>query len=66
MSAMTPAKLAIAALKERVVAAESRRATWQRSGAQEQYLEACSMVDALELQLSALEKAERDDKAPRS
>ena len=60
---MTPAKLAIAALRERVAAAESRRATWRLSGAQERYLEACSMVDALDLQLAALEKAERDDKA---
>lgn len=63
---MTPAKLAIAALRERVAVAESRRAMWQRSGAQERYLEACSMVDALDLQLSALEKAERGDRAARS
>ena len=64
---MTPAKLAIAALRERVAVAESRRDTWQLSGAQERYLEACSVVDALELQLYALEKAERDRQAaPRS
>ena len=64
MSAMTPAKLAIAALRKRVAAAEFRRSTWLLSGDQERYLEACSMVDALELQLTALEKAEREDTAP--
>ena len=64
---MTPAKLAIAALRERVAVAEFRRDTWQLSGARERYLEACSVVDALELQLYALEKAERDRQAaPRS
>ena len=60
---MTPAKFAIAALREIIAGAESRRATWRLSGSQEQYLEACSIVDALELELSGLEKAERDNQA---
>ena len=64
MSAITPAKLAIAALRKRVATAEFQRSTWLLSGDQERYLEACSMVDALELQLTALEKAEREDTAP--
>ena len=64
MSAMTPAKLAIAALRKRVATAEFQRSTWLLSGDQERYLEACSMVDALELQLYTLEKAERDNKTP--
>jgi hypothetical protein len=47
----------IAETKDRIAAAESARATWQRSGMQEKYLESCSMVDALALQLERLEKA---------
>jgi hypothetical protein len=60
---MTPAKLEIAALRQRVAAAQSRRGTWRLAGDQERYLEACSMVDALDLQLSRLEKAEHERQA---
>lgn len=41
----------IAALKERIAKAESERESWRISGMQEKYLEACSLVDALALQL---------------
>ena len=47
----------IAETKDRLAAAESSRATWRRSGMQDKYLESCSMVDALALQLERLEKA---------
>ena len=41
----------VAALQQRIAKAEVDRDTWRRSGMQENYLEACSMVDALNLQL---------------
>jgi hypothetical protein len=47
----------IAALEDRIARAESERNTWRISGIQEKYLEACSMVDALELQLERLRQA---------
>jgi hypothetical protein len=47
----------IAALAARIAKAEAERDTWRASGMQEKYLEACSMVDALELQLEALQRA---------
>lgn len=44
----------IAALQARIARARSERDTWQASGLQEKYLEAYSMVDALELELDRL------------
>jgi hypothetical protein len=41
----------IAAFKSRIAQAESQRDGWRAAGQQEKYLEACSLVDALELQL---------------
>jgi len=41
----------IAALQVRIAKAESDRDGWRVSGLQEKYLEAYSMVEALELQL---------------
>lgn len=41
----------VAALQQRIAKAETDRDTWRASGMQENYLEACSMVDALNLQL---------------
>ena len=39
----------IAALKLRIAGAESQRDGWCAAGQHEKYLEACSLVDALEL-----------------
>lgn len=47
----------IAAMQDRIAKAESERDTWRGSGRQEKYLEAHSMVEALELQLDQLRKA---------
>lgn len=47
----------IAALQIRIAKAESERDSWGASGMQEKYLEAYSMVDALELQLEQLQAA---------
>lgn len=49
----------IAATQHRIVKAESERDGWRASGMQEKYLEAYSMVEALELQLDLLQKAVR-------
>jgi hypothetical protein len=49
----------IAGLKARIAAAELQRSAWRRVATQEKYLEACSLVDALELELAQLERAER-------
>jgi hypothetical protein len=49
----------IVILKMRLDTAESQRNTWRASGMQEKYLEASSMVDALELQIGALEQTAR-------
>jgi hypothetical protein len=49
----------IAALRGRIAKAESERDGWRVSGMQEKYLEAYSMVEALELQLDVLRKAAR-------
>ena len=46
----------IAALQVRIAKAESERDSWRGSGRQEKYLEAYSMVEALELQLDWLRK----------
>ena len=51
----------IGALKSRLAAAEFRRDTWKAERSQEHYLEACSLVDALTLQLGQLEHAARND-----
>ena len=44
----------IAALEVRIAIAEAERDAWRGSGLQERYLEAYSMVEALELQLDVL------------
>ena len=44
----------IAIMQERIARAAVERDTWRASGMQEKYLEACSMVEALELQLDEL------------
>lgn len=49
----------IAAIKGRIAKAESERDSWRVSGMQEKYLEAYSMVEALELQLERLRQAAR-------
>ena len=49
----------ICAMRLRIAKAESERDTWRVSGMQEKYLEAYSMVEALELQLDLLQKAAR-------
>ena len=58
----------IVALQVRIARAESERDSWRGSGTQEKYLEAYSMVEALELQLDRLRKAPpsvaKSDKAP--
>ena len=53
---LTSFETAIAATEARIAKAESERASWRLSGSQEKYLEACSMVDALELQLDGLRR----------
>ena len=50
---MTPSP-EIAALRLRIEKAEHDRDAWRASGRQENYLEACSMVAALEVQLARL------------
>jgi predicted RNase H-like nuclease (RuvC/YqgF family) len=49
----------IAAMQIRIAKAESERDNWRVSGMQEKYLEAYSMVEALELQLERLRQAAR-------
>jgi hypothetical protein len=44
----------VSALRARIAKAESQRDTWRTSGMQDKYLEACSLADALELQLERL------------
>jgi hypothetical protein len=44
----------IAAMQERIARAATERDTWRASGMEEKYLEACSMVEALEFQLDGL------------
>jgi len=60
-----PREAEIDVLKARLAKAESDRDTWRAAGHQESYLEACSMVDALALQLERLEGAARHPAAPR-
>ena len=47
----------IASIQARIAKAETERDTWRTSGLQEKYLEASSMVDALEVQLETLRQA---------
>lgn len=59
----------IAAIEVRIAKAEFERDSWRSSGRQEKYLEAYSMVEALELQLDRLRKAppsvaKRDETLP--
>jgi hypothetical protein len=49
----------IATLEARIAKAESERDGWRVAGMQEKYLEAYSMVEALELQLELLQRAVR-------
>jgi len=49
----------IVMLQIRVAKAEAQRDGWRVSGMQEKYLEAYSMVEALELQLDVLRRAGR-------
>jgi hypothetical protein len=60
----TPVEAQIASLKWRLARAESDRDTWRVAGMQENYLGACSMVDALALQLDQLESTARFAAAP--
>ena len=49
----------IDALRQRIAKAEADRDAWRASGRQENYLEAYSMVEALENQLDQLERTRR-------
>ena len=49
----------IDALRRRIAKAEADRDAWRASGRQENYLEAYSMVEALETQLDQLERTRR-------
>lgn len=49
----------IATLQLRIAKVEAERDSWRVSGMQEKYLEAYSMVEALELQLDLLRRAGR-------
>ena len=49
----------ITKLQVRIAKAEAERDSWRISGMQEKYLEAYSMVEALELQLDFLRRAGR-------
>ena len=49
----------LAGLKARLAKAEIERDTWRAAHRQENYLEACSMVDALEMQIAEVEGAAR-------
>ena len=53
----------IEALKSRIAQAESKRDAWRLAGSEEKYTEACSMVDALELQLEE-QLLQTRDRAP--
>lgn len=46
-------------LRERIAKAEADRDAWRAAGRQENYLEASSMVEALESQLDQLERTRR-------
>jgi lipid II:glycine glycyltransferase (peptidoglycan interpeptide bridge formation enzyme) len=46
-------------LRQRIAQAETARDTWRAAGRQANYLEAYSMVEALETQLDQLERTRR-------
>lgn len=50
---MTPSP-EVVALRQRIAKAERDRDTWRATGRREKYLEAYSMVEALEVQLERL------------
>jgi len=54
----------IAAMQLRIARAETECDGWRQAGMQEKYLEAYSMVEALELQLDVLRRAARLDARP--
>lgn len=54
----------IAAMQDRIARAEAERDTWRVSGLEEKYLEASSMVEALELQLERLRDMPPASSAP--
>ena len=47
----------ISALQARIARTKTQRDAWRASGVQEKYLEAYSMVEALELQLDRLRES---------
>ena len=51
----------IASLGQRIARAEHARDRWRASGNQEQYLQACSTVSALDLQLDLLRETQHRD-----
>jgi len=51
----------IASLRQRIARSEHARDRWRASGDQERYLEACSMVSALDLQLDLLRETQHRD-----
>jgi hypothetical protein len=51
----------LASLKQRIAKAENARDRWRAAGHQELYLEACSMVSALDVQLDVLRETQRRD-----
>ena len=55
----TEMKSALAELNARLAKAQSERDTWRAAGRQENYLAACTMADALEMQIEQLERAAR-------
>jgi len=46
----------IAIIRARLIKAQSDRDTWRLTGSREKYLESCSLVDAMELELDRLRK----------
>lgn len=54
---MTTRREQIAELRLRISSAETQRDGWRAAGSQEKYLEAYSLVEALEVQLSSLEQS---------
>lgn len=54
----------IASIRQRIARAEHARDRWRASGNQEQYLEACTTVSALDLQLDLLRETQHRDTDP--
>ena len=63
---MTTLREQIAELRLRISGAESQRDRWRALGSQEKYLEAYSLVEALEMQLASLEQSTRTMADPAS